>query len=561
MKQYKVGIYLRLSRDDGTDAESMSISHQRAMLKDYVNERGWEIEDTYIDDGISGTTFDRPGFQRLIEDIEKKRVNMVIVKDLSRLGRNYSQVGHYTDYFFPKHNVRFIAIGDNVDSEKDNDFAGFLNVIHEHYAKDTSRKIKTTKKTQMKKGEFIGSQPAMGYRRDPDDKHKLIIEEDGAEIVRRIFHLYAMGESARHIAEVFNKEGIPTPRVHFFKRIGKPNPYTQDAETWGSATILRMLKNQVYIGHMAQGKRQKKSFKMKRRDVVPKENWVVIKNTHEPLIDEVTWNRVQAIMNQNKRKTKPRLKKDGTVSLFSGKVFCADCGAKMTFQRIRNGSQQAYSRYRCSTYSNQGKTACSFHAIGEDELEAIVLNEIRKFSSIAAQYADSLMSKLLEINDRMKSRSGLLVEKQLQKMEREMQGIAPKIDVLLEQMVNGNVSEVMFKKLMSGYEGKQEELAGQRIALKAELNEIRDDTRYIKDMVDKFKARNYIETLDRETVVELIDHIEVFKKEKAAESGYVQRVDIYFNFIGKINYLDFDNLKGYLKDKISKDRAISQQAG
>ncbi len=250
MKQYKVGIYLRLSRDDGTDAEHEHIS-SAGYAQGLCKQKGWEIEDTYIDDGISGTTFDRPGFQRLIEDIEKKRVNMVIVKDLSRLGRNYSQVGHYTDYFFPKHNVRFIAIGDNVDNEKDNDFAGFLNVIHEHYAKDTSRKIKTTKKTQMKKGEFIGSQPAMGYRRDPDDKHKLIIEEDGARLSAGYF-ICMRWASARHIAEVFNKEGIPTPRVHFFKRIGKPNPYTQDAETWGSATILRMLKNQVYIGHMAQ---------------------------------------------------------------------------------------------------------------------------------------------------------------------------------------------------------------------------------------------------------------------------------------------------------------------
>ena len=559
MKQYKVGIYLRLSRDDGTDNESMSISNQRDLLTDYVNERGWEIEDTYIDDGVSGTTFDRPGFQRLIEDIESKRISMVIVKDLSRLGRNYSQVGHYTDYFFPKHNVRFIAIGDNVDSDKDNDFAGFLNVIHEHYAKDTSRKIKTTKKSQMKKGEFIGSQPALGYMRDPQDKHHLIIEPDGAEIVRRIFHLYTIGESARHIAEVFNKEEVTTPRVHFFNRIGKPNPYTQDAETWGSATILRILRNQVYIGHMVQGKRQKKNFKMKRRDVIPEEQWVVVKNTHEPLIDEVTWNRVQSILNQNKRRTKPRLKKDGTVSLFSAKIFCADCGAKMTFQLAKNKTGE-YARYRCSTYSNQGKTACSFHAISEAELELIVLSEIQKFSSIAVNYADALLEKLLEINDRMKSRSGMLIEKKLKKVERELQGIAPKTDALLEQLVSGNVSEAMFKKLMSGYEDKQEQLDKQRINLKAELSAVRDDTGHIQDIVEKFKARNYIESLDRETVVELIDHIEVFKKEKA-DIGYIQRIDIYFNFIGKIDDTDFENLRDYMSDKVTKDTSHEVQAG
>ena len=559
MKQYKVGIYLRLSRDDGTDNESMSISNQRDLLTDYIIERGWEIEDTYIDDGFSGTTFDRPGFQRLIEDIESKRINMVIVKDLSRLGRNYSQVGHYTDYFFPKHNVRFIAIGDNVDSEKDNDFAGFLNVIHEHYAKDTSRKIKTTKKSQMKKGEFIGSQPALGYMRDPQDKHHLIIEPDGAQIVRRIFHMYTMGESARHIAEAFNKEGIPTPRVHFFNRIGKPNPYTQDAETWGSATILRMLRNQVYIGHMVQGKRQKKNFKMKRRDVIPKEQWVVVKNTHEPLIDEVTWSRVQSIISQNKRRTKPRLKKDGTISLFSAKVFCADCDSKMTYQLVKIETGE-YPRYRCSTYSNQGKSACSFHAINEPELEAIVLSEIQKFSSIAVNYADALLEKLLEINDRMKSRSGMLIEKQLQKVERELQSIAPKTDALLEQLLNGNVSEAMFKKLMSGYEVKQEQLSKKRIDLKSELSSVRDDTGHIQDIVEKFKARNYIETLDRETVVELIDHIEVYKKEKA-DIGYTQRIDIYFNFIGKIDDTDFENLRDYMSDKVMKDTSHEVQAG
>lgn len=559
MKQYKVGIYLRLSRDDGTDNESMSISNQRDLLTEYVNERGWEIEDTYIDDGFSGTTFDRPGFQRLIEDIENKRINMVIVKDLSRLGRNYSQVGHYTDYFFPKHNVRFIALGDNVDSEKDNDFAGFLNVIYEHYAKDTSRKIKTTKKSQMKKGEFIGSQPALGYMRDPQDKHHLIIEPDGAETVKRLFHLYTMGESARHIAEVFNKEGIPTPRVHFFSRIGEPNPYTQDAETWGSATILRMLRNQVYIGHMVQGKRQKKNFKMKRRDVIPEDQWVVVKNTHEPLIDEVTWNRVQSIMSQNKRKTKPRLKKDGTVSLFSAKLFCADCGAKMTFQHVKNKTGE-YARYRCSTYNNQGKTACSFHAISEAELEIIVLNEIQKFSSIAVNYADAILKKLLEINDRMKSRSGRLIEKQLQKVERDLQSIVPKTDALLEQLLNGNVSDAMFKKLMSGYEVKQEQLVKQRLELKVELSAVKDDTGHIQDIVEKFKARKYIESLDRETVVELIDHIEVFKREKA-DIGYIQRIDIYFNFIGKIDDTDFENLRDYMSDKVTKDTSHEVQAG
>ena len=410
----------------------------------------------------------------------------------------------------------------------------------------------------MKKGEFIGSQPALGYMRDPQDKHHLIVESDGAEIVRRIYHLYMLGESARHIAEVFNREGVPTPRVHFFKRIGKPNPYTQDAETWGSATILRMLRNHVYIGHMVQSKRQKKSFKMKRRNITPEDQWVVVKNTHEPLIDKVTWSRVQHIISQNKRKTKPRPKKDGTISLFSAKVFCADCGAKLTYQLVKIESGE-YPRYRCSTFSNQGKSACSFHVINEPELEEIVLNEIQKFSSIAVNYADALLEKLQEINDRMRSKSGILFEKQLQKVECELQGITPKTDALLEQLLNGNVSEPMFKKLISDYEVKQEQLSSQSTDLKAELSSVRDDTEHIQDIVEKFKARDYIESLDRETVVELIDHIEVYKKEKA-DIGYIQRIDIYFNFIGKIDDADFENLREYMSNKVTKDSSSDVQA-
>ena len=240
-------------------------------------------------------------------------------------------------------------------------------------------------------------------------------------------------------------------------------------------------------------------------------------------------------------------------------MFCADCGAKMTFQLAKNKTGE-YARYRCSTYSNQGKTACSFHAISEAELKLIVLSEIQKFSKIAVNYAGALLEKLFEINDRMKSRSGMLIEKQLQKVERELQGIVPKTDALLEQLLNGNVSEAMFKKLMSGYEVKQEQLSKKRIDLKAKLSSVRDDTGHIQDIVEKFKVRNYIETLDRETVVELIDHIEVFKKEKA-DIGYIQRIDIYFNFIGKIDDADFENLQDYMSDKVIKDISPKEQVG
>lgn len=297
---------------------------------------------------------------------------------------------------------------------------------------------------------------------------------------------------------------------------------------------------------------------MKRRDIIPEENWVIVKNTYEPLIDELTWSRVQIVLKYNKQKTKPRPKKDGTISLFSGKVFCADCGAKMTFHSSKNGKYKEYPRYRCSTYNNQGKTACSFHAIREEELEAIVLNEIKKFSKIAVAYSDVLLNRLIDINSRMHSRSNSKVKKQLNKVERELQSIAPKIDLLLEQMLNGNVSEVMFKKIIRGYEEKQIELRQQLISLKEELNAIKDDTQHIKGMIAKFKERIYIENLNRETVVEMIDYIEIFKKEKI-DNEYLQRVDIYFNFIGKISSDDFNNLRDYMSNIVSINPTNKEQ--
>ncbi|MEX1377136.1 MAG: recombinase family protein [Eubacteriales bacterium] len=546
MQNYKVGLYLRLSREDNnSDNESMSISNQRTILAEYANERGWEIEDIYIDDGYSGVSFERPEFIRLKKDIENKRINMVITKDLSRLGRNYILTGEFTDYFLPKHGVRYIAVNENYDSTIDNDFMPFQSVFNEYYAKDTSRKIKSTKLAQMKKGEFIGSQPVMGYMRNPENKHHLIFEDDGAAIVKRMFKMYALGNSARHIADVFNNEGILTPREHYFNRTGKPNPYVDDSNKWGSSTILRMLNNQVYIGHMCQGKRQKANFKVKRRDVIPENEWIVVENTHEPLIDEITWKKVQTILSRNKKGSKPRLKKDKTIALFSNKIICADCGAKMTFTYTKNSKYRYYYRYRCSTYNNQGKNACGYNSIREDELETIVLNEIKKFSKIAVKNSDRMCEKLITISNSIQNQNNGQIERKIKKVRRDIQSISSKIDVLLSQMAGNNITETMFKKLINEYEQKQNNLNSQLLELKTELSKQKTDNSRIENLVNKFKKNDYITKLDRETVVELIDFIEVFKKDKI-ENEYLQRIDIHYNFVGQIFSKDYDSLKLFM---------------
>jgi len=308
---------------------------------------------------------------------------------------------------------------------------------------------------------------------------------------------------------------------------------------------------------MVQGKRQKKNFKLKKRNIIPEENWVVVKNTHEPLIDEIKWAKTQEIFGRNIRRIKPRLKNDKTVALFSNKLVCADCDAKMTYTYSRNGNYKAYYKYRCSTYNNQGKSACSYHSIREDELETIVLNEIRKFSKIAVSHSDKLVSKLISINNRLKNKSDGHIERKIRKTTKELQAIKPKVDVLLSQMVSGNISETMFKQFMSEYEAKQISLNQELIEFKAETSNARADTDNMKNLVQLFKDRVYIERLDRETVIDLIDHIEVFKKEKT-ENGFIQRVDIHFNFVGQINYNDFESLKQYMVDRAVPSKKTEQ---
>lgn len=266
---HRVGIYLRLSRDDGnSNAESMSIVTQKQMLTDYVKERGWDLTETYIDDGYSGTTFDRPAFQRMLKDIEHGYIDCVITKDLSRLGRNYAKTGYYTEEYFLEHGVRYIAVNDNVDTMKDdNDIAPFKNILNEMYAKDISRKIRSARAVSARQGKFLGSKPPFGYTRCPTDKHKLIIDEKPAQIISRMFDMFASGDSGRHISDVFNNEGILSPRAYYYQQIGRENPLNESM-TWNSNTVMQLLKNPVYIGNMVQGKRRVTSmtFNIKQYD-------------------------------------------------------------------------------------------------------------------------------------------------------------------------------------------------------------------------------------------------------------------------------------------------------
>ena len=362
MKQrqtYDVGVYCRLSRDDkNSTAESMSISNQRQMLTKYATEKGWSVKDSYVDDGISGTTFERPEFQRLIRDVEAGRINCIITKDLSRLGRNYVQVGQYTDFVFPQYGVRYIAINDDYDSlQGDNDIAPFRNIINEWYPKEVSKKVRQVKKSSAAQGKFMGSKAPYGYVKSPDNKHQLVIDPEAAAIVKRLFYEFSSGEGGRGIAAKLNIEGVASPRTYHYQKIGRTNPNPEESQAWGSNTIMQLLKNQAYIGKMVQGKREVASFKTKRRRAIPCDEWIIVENTHESIIDLDVWERVQRRIETAKTSRTSnsiRTNNKDEVSLFSGILRCADCGSLMHFtQRTNRGKTRE--TYRCGRYVNYGK--------------------------------------------------------------------------------------------------------------------------------------------------------------------------------------------------------------
>ena len=337
--------------------------------------------------------------------------------------------------------------------------------------------------------------------------------------------------------------------------IGQRNPYTNETMLWGSASVMRILRNQVYIGRICSGKRRNRSFKLKQRDVVPEGEWIVVENMHEPIIDEVTWARVQELLLQNKSNCKAKTVKsedNSLPALFVGKLRCVDCKAVMHYTSSRSGKYKTYYKYRCSTYTNQGKTACSFHSIREDELTEIVLHDIRRLSELIRINSDEMLQVLLDLNSRTKQNGHAKLDKDIRSVQANMKDVSNLIDLLLNERMSGNVSDAMFKQLMAKCEDQQSELTSSLCELKAEQSVVKDDTENIRHLMERFEKCSYIEELDRDTVCELIDFIGVFRKEKAGK-GYRQKIGIHYNFIGELNGCDiieyFDHITKYQKAK------------
>ena len=533
-------IYLRLSRDDQNgNTESMSIQNQREMLINYCEERGWKVYDIYVDDGFTGTNFDRPDFQRMVADIKAGFINIVLTKDLSRLGRNYVMTGQYTDFFFPEHGVRYVAVNDSYDSDKeDNDIAPFKNILNEMYAKDISKKVRSVRISSAKQGKFMGSKPPYGYSKTTENKYQLVIDPIAAEIVRRMFGEFACGDSARNIASKLNADGIDTPAIYYFKQTGKRATKTDNCQKWGSATVIQLLRNQVYIGNMVQGKRKVSSFKTKKRILTSKNDWITVQNTHQPITSLDEWEAVQRRLSKSRNapsnNTVKKSKNMDEVNLFSGILRCADCGASMVFNRRVRKSGKENLFYRCQRYSNNGRNACGAHSINAHELTTIVLQEIQYYARMAAQSEADLFEKLLALSDNATKEETAVSENTLRDTEKRISYIEIAGKQLFEEKVAGSVPDSMFRKMVADYQLEIEHLTERASQLRENIQANRDIGADVQKWMEIIKECTDINKLDRATAFQLIDYVSV--KEQSNECGMrTQRVRVKYNHLGNIS--------------------------
>ena len=528
-------LYPRLSHEDELQGESNSISNQKRILESYAKQNGFANIRWYTDDGYSGANFQRPGFQAMLADIEAGIVGTVIVKDMSRLGRNYLQVGMYTDMIFPQKGVRFIAINDGVDSAQgENDFAPLRNIFNEWMVRDTSKKIKAVFRSKGMSGKPITSQPVYGYLKG-EDGH-FIIDEEAAPVVRQIYSLCLAGNGPTKIARMLTEQGIPTPGTLEYQRTGSTRRYYPDYPCkWATNTVCHILERKEYIGHTVNFKTEKVSYKVKSSVDNPEEKQVVFENTHEPILDTETWERVQELRKQRKRPNRY-----DEVGLFSGILFCADCGSVMYQQRYQT-EKRKQDCYICGSYKK--RTAdCTAHFIRTDLLTAGVTANLRKVASYAVQHEAKFMKLLMAQTEDGDKRKTAARRKELEAAEKRVGELSAIFKRLYEDSVAGRISDERFAELSTDYEQEQTALK-ERVA---ELRREADKAQEAAVNVDKFmsivrKHTSFEEltpTLLREFVEKIVVHETVAADGKRRGKHRTQEIESYYSFVGKLDLPD-----------------------
>lgn len=531
-QHYKAALYCRLSVDDGNFGGSVSIETQKILLEQYCKDHKITDYKFYCDDGCSGTNFDRPSFKKMLSDIDEGKINLVIVKDLSRFGRNYVEAGMYVQRFTDS-NIRFIAADDNYDSLVNSDDLLFpiKNVVNEMYARDVSKKTKAAKKAKARDGQFIGSKAPFGYKIYPNDRHHLIVDEPAAQVVKRIFRLASEGVGYNKMAKIFREEKVLTPIAYF--NLNNPDYFKSDywrkEFDWHVTSIRAILNNEVYLGKLVYGKQRNKSMKSKEKVRNPKEDWIVVENCHEPIITQELWDTVHKILN-----AKHRPAKAGEVQMFAGLLYCSDCGHCLTYSQKQRKDGSYHGAYSCWMYKTHGKEYCASHYITFDTIYELVLIDIQRNLFQYRKNTDkfkSILSRKYQSDSQKQAEQITLEYEQKQKRCEELDKI---ISRLYEDNVLGRIGDERYESMSQSYELEQVEIKKALPILKSKIDELKRQSDCADNFINVIKKYTIIDKLDAAILNELIDKIVVHHKEQAEDGRTFQQIEIYYRFVGKL---------------------------
>ena len=530
---YNAGIYDRLSQEDMRAGESLSIEHQKLILTKYVREQGWNLVDTYVDDGFSGTDFNRPSVQRLLSDAQTGRINLIICKDLSRFGRNYIEVGQYIDYIFPLHNIRFIALNDNVDTANRDSNAmemmPVINLFNEWHASSTSKKIKAVNLANAKAGKYTCANAAYGYTKADDEKHTPIIDPEAAEVVRRIFKLRSQGMSPRAIGDQLNAENIPIPSDYRCQKKGIVNTkYTR--HLWTQVQIRQILDNPIYLGKLAMMRVTSVSYKNHKKVRKDPSEWVVTEDTHEAIISQELWDKVreaEKAVSHGKRDGK------GVTQPLSGMLFCPDCGYKMKAagrkRTLKSGELIRECYYNCSSYVLHGKELCSTHYISQKQIEAVIIADIRSMAELVVKDEQTARAAFLSKKEQQTSRQSKADIKKLNDSKHRLAELENLMQSVYEDKVMGKIPEHICVSFLEKYEAEQQELRAVIADLEERLSAEKQDREDVEEFIRRLKKYVDVQTLTRELGLELIEYVTV----GAYTPNEPREINIYYKFLDK----------------------------
>jgi len=537
---YDAAIYCRLSSEDESRSDSVSIQNQKTMLTKFVTDNNWHIAGCYVDDGVSGTTFEREGFKRMLEDIEQGKINMVVTKDLSRLGRDYLKTGYYTDVYFPDNDVRYIALNDGIDTlKKDNDIAPFKNILNEMYARDISKKIKSAYKVKTERGDYHGAFAPFGYAKDPEDGRKLIIDEESAATVRLMFQLasqgYGCAKLRRYLAE--NKFLTPAAYLHakdpkqYVKMFQNALPGDPIFYSWANGTVSNILHNQVYLGNIVHYKQVSVSFKSKQVKRQPKDKWLITENAHPPLIEPELWELVQERM-KLRGSAFPKTKYP---NIFNRIVRCADCGWNMRlspYSMSKTGKKYYNNRYfSCGKNHDYGKARCSAHTTSYKVIYQLVLDDIRGYAKMAVEEPDALIRTLSATEEAQRQTSRNAMQEEYERGKERLDDLIILLQRLFEQNVSGVLNDANYATMFSKYQAEQSRLESRVKELEKQLSSLKQNEDNGQKWVDLISKYADLQELDAPIVNELCEKILVHEAQRV-DGIRTQKIEIFYRFIG-----------------------------